>query len=200
MQIKFLKLFLTKNSSYLTYFFQHLEDTIYNSGLKFYSATVRRLEMFVRQLCTKVQIRRTKDELGMRISNAWKSSARKCRTVCTSVEYYCYTNLAWWRQLGRTLKIPKHNYISTVRWQERQRLVQWLIKGRFPAQSKLFSSLHSVQTACVARPATCTYPIDMTTYGGVEVSGHIPSRYSLNTMSDWPPATNQISVLRVSNP
>lgn len=73
-------------------------------------------------------------------------------------------------------------------------------EGSISGTITVSSSLHSVQTASVARPATCTYPIDMTTYGGVEVSGHIPSTYSLNTMSDWPPATNQISVLWVSNP
>lgn len=71
-------------------------------------------------------------------------------------------------------------------------------EGSISGTNKVSSSLHYVQTASVARPAT--YPIDMTTYGGVEVNGHIPSRYSLNTMSDWPSATNQISVLRLSNP
>jgi hypothetical protein len=31
---------------------------------QFYSATVRQLKMFVRQMCTKVRIRRTNDGLG----------------------------------------------------------------------------------------------------------------------------------------
>jgi hypothetical protein len=70
-------------------------------------------------------------------------------------------------------------------------------EGSIYGTKKVSCSLHSVQTASVARPAT--YPTDMTTYGGVEVNGHILSRYSLNTTSDWPPPTNQISVLRLSN-
>jgi len=36
-------------------------------GTQFYSATVRQLEMFFRQLFTKVRIWRAKDGLGMRI-------------------------------------------------------------------------------------------------------------------------------------
>lgn len=71
-------------------------------------------------------------------------------------------------------------------------------EGLISGAIKASSSLHSDQTASVARPAT--YPIDMKTHGGVEVNGHIPSRYPLNTMSDWPSVTNQISVLRLSNP
>jgi len=42
-------------------------------GTQFYSATVRQLEVFVRQLCTKVRIRRTKEGIGVRMYNV-----RKC--------------------------------------------------------------------------------------------------------------------------
>ena len=44
--------------------FWHLVDSKYSSEFKFYGSTVQHLEMFVRQLCTNVRIRCTKDGLG----------------------------------------------------------------------------------------------------------------------------------------
>jgi len=40
--------------------------------------------MFVHQLCMKVQIRRTKYGLGVRIYKVWKSNICKSSTACVS--------------------------------------------------------------------------------------------------------------------
>ena len=62
MRITFLKLFLTTNSSYLTYFFQHFVDTIYSSGLSFIAPLCDCLKrLFVS--CVR------KSELGVRNTN-----------------------------------------------------------------------------------------------------------------------------------